>query len=156
MSWIASMMLHMWRITGLTHCWGAKSSRWKLLIKNIWAVFESILSFRRRSKIEMFIKKLGAGDMPKTPPRTTEPVEFSFYNRKPPPRRHSEPSSVPEKYIPVRSVWLNSLYSLVGFYNKNLNSFLNFPLTTLWCVNQSCDFCRYQTAHTQFQKRFRY
>ncbi|XP_051941234.1 cilia- and flagella-associated protein 99-like [Hippocampus zosterae] len=63
---------------------------------------------RRRSEIEMFIKKLGAGDMPKTPSRTTEPVEFSFYNRKPPPRPHSEPSSVPEKYIPVP----NSTYTI--------------------------------------------
>ncbi|XP_077434546.1 cilia- and flagella-associated protein 99-like isoform X2 [Vanacampus margaritifer] len=63
---------------------------------------------RRRSEIEMFIKKLGAGQMPKSPPKTTEPVEFSFYNRKPPSRPQPDLSPPPEKYMPVP----NSMYTI--------------------------------------------
>ncbi|XP_061553333.1 cilia- and flagella-associated protein 99-like isoform X2 [Phycodurus eques] len=73
-------------------------------VKNHW--IDPLL--RRRSKIWMFIKRLGAGEMPNSPSKATEPVEFSFFNRKPPSRPHPELSPLPEKYIPVP----NSMYTV--------------------------------------------
>ncbi|XP_061698971.1 cilia- and flagella-associated protein 99-like [Syngnathoides biaculeatus] len=72
-------------------------------VKNHW--IDPLL--RRRSKIAMFIKRLGEGQKPK-PSKATEPVEFSFSNREPRSQPCPEPSPVPEKYVPVP----NTMYTV--------------------------------------------
>ncbi|XP_057714604.1 cilia- and flagella-associated protein 99-like [Corythoichthys intestinalis] len=62
---------------------------------------------RRRSEIMTLLRKLSVRE-PKTPSKTTKPVEFSFCNRKVPSRPQPAPSPLPEKYVPVP----NSMYTL--------------------------------------------